>query len=119
MTAEEKNEFTLRISQANHSQLLLINYDIVIKCIEDAKEEFEKGNLQEFLNNVRQAQKFHQELIHSLNVVDTVGLEVMQLYLYVNKILVTAVFKKEMKELDLNLSQTITREKKAIAAMQL
>ena len=100
MTAEEKNEFTLRISQANHSQLLLINYDIVIKCIEDAKEEFEKGNLQEFLNNVRQAQKFHQELIHSLNVVDTVGLEVMQLYLYVNKILVTAVFKKEMKELD-------------------
>ena len=42
MKKEKKQEFTLRITRANKTQMVVILYDMVLTYLEDAIEAFEK-----------------------------------------------------------------------------
>ena len=44
MTNEKKQEFTLRVSQANKTEMLVIIYDIFLEYLEDAKKAKEKDD---------------------------------------------------------------------------
>ena len=48
MTNEQIKEFTLKISQANHSGLMLILHDIEQIYVEDAKKSHLKGDIDEY-----------------------------------------------------------------------
>ena len=41
MTKEDKQQFTLRISQANSTQLVVILYEMLLCYIKEAREELE------------------------------------------------------------------------------
>jgi len=43
MTKELKQEYTLRISRANKSELVVILYEMLIDYIDEAKENLDKG----------------------------------------------------------------------------
>ena len=68
MTREKKQEFTLRITQANKTGLVVILYDMTLTFLEDAVMEFDKGNIMEYKRNIDGAKKCLDELLASLHL---------------------------------------------------
>ena len=71
MTRELKQEYTLRITQANKTQLITILYEMVLLYVDEA---------QAALDELTASLNFDYELAHNL----------LQLYLYINRELVKA-----------------------------
>ena len=63
MTQEQKQEFTRRISQENHSGLILVLCDIFHTYGMDAMAAYEAENMTTYLQSIGQARRTMQELI--------------------------------------------------------
>lgn len=100
MTKEQINEFTYRITNANSGQMVVVLYDMELAYIEEALTLEE--DKEAFVLKVRQAQKVHQELMNTLSYEEDAktALDVMALYLFVNKKLVESVVKRKSVDLD-------------------
>lgn len=85
MTRELKQEYTLRITQANKTQLITILYEMALLYIDEAKEAIEAGNRTDFKDAVRRIQGCMCELMDSLYLEYEVAQNLLQLYLYVNR----------------------------------
>ncbi|MCM1026947.1 MAG: flagellar protein FliS [Roseburia sp.] len=68
MTRERKQEFTLRISQANPTELVVILYEMLLCYMEDGSAALEKGEEEELHEAVRKARGCLRELMNSLNL---------------------------------------------------
>lgn len=88
MTDEAKKNFTMRITQANKSELVVILYEIYLTYLEDALHAGEKK--EEFHQAIRKARKCMDELIGSLDFTYELSHRLFQLYVYVNKEMVAA-----------------------------
>lgn len=95
MTKELKQEFTLRISQANKTQIIVLVYEIALSYIEDAKQDFADKRMEDYKKSVQKAQNCIAQLMESLNFEHEISFHLMQLYTYVNRELIHAVVKKE------------------------
>ena len=100
MTKEQINEFTYRITNANSGQMVVVLYDMELVYIEEALSL--QGDKEKFVTKLKQAQKVHQELMNTLSYEEApvVALDVMALYLFVNKKLVESIVKRESIDLD-------------------
>ncbi|MDR0949004.1 MAG: flagellar protein FliS [Lachnospiraceae bacterium] len=67
MSEEQKQEFTLRIAQANSTALVVILYDMILSYLADAKEHCLRADDILFSEDLRKARGCIQELIASLN----------------------------------------------------
>ena len=85
MTKELKQEYTLRITQANKTQLITILYEMALLYVDEAKEAMEAGSRTDFKNAVRRIQGCMCELMDSLHLEYEVAQNLLQLYLYVNR----------------------------------
>lgn len=85
MTNEKKNEYTLRISQANKTGLIVILYDIAITYIEDANAAFESGNQDEAERNIVNAIASIEEMKNNLHFEYELAKTLKQIYLYMKK----------------------------------
>ena len=65
MTQEQKQEFTRRISQENHSGLILVLCDIFHTYGMDAMEEYEAENMTTNLKTIWKERRAIKELIES------------------------------------------------------
>ena len=68
MDKEKKQEFTLRITRANKTQLVVILYDMVLVYLEDSLEAFENKDYKEYKWNIDRAKECIEELQNSLNM---------------------------------------------------
>lgn len=90
MTGELKKDFTLRISQANKTQMVVIIYEILLEYLKDAKAAVlaeDKNAKRESFNKVRSC---INELIGSLHYDYEPAGELLELYVYCSKELVNA-----------------------------
>lgn len=99
MVKEKLQEFTVRITQANRSELVVIMYDIIIADIDYAKELMEKGNKEQYVKECRHAQKVLNELMATLDYQYAMSYDLLSLYSYVNKRLVAGCMKYDVNEL--------------------
>lgn len=90
MTRELKQEFTLRITQANKTQLITILYEMVLLYIDEAEEALAVENKTEFRSAIRKIRGCMNELTDSLHFEYELAQNLLQLYLYVNRELVQA-----------------------------
>ena len=90
MTTELKQEYTLRITQANKTQLITILYEMVLLYIDEAENALAADNKLEFKSAVRKIRGCIDELTASLNFDYELAQNFLQLYLYVNRELVKA-----------------------------
>ena len=90
MTTELKQEYTLRISQANKTQLITILYEMVLTYIDEAEDALASENRMEFKSAIRKIRGCMNELTASLNFEYELAYNLLQLYLYVNRELVRA-----------------------------
>jgi flagellar protein FliS len=90
MTRELKQEYTLRITQANKTQLITILYEMVLLYIDEAEDAIDRNENTEYKSAIRRIRGCMNELTTSLNLEYELAQNILQLYLYVNRELVQA-----------------------------
>lgn len=98
MRDERKKEFVLRISQANNVEMILIEYEMVLEYINEAKENKENSSL--FDTNVDMAGKCVNELLANLHYEYEPAFALKNLYLYMKSKLRDARYNKDIEALD-------------------
>lgn len=99
MTKEQINTYTMRISQANASGLTVIIYDMILDYIDEGMQNYENGDLEKFEASMQKAQAALQQLMSMSKMDSQVGLDVMALYLFVDKQILMSMVKREPVEL--------------------
>ena len=99
MTKEYKQQFTLRITQANKTELIVILYEIVLAYMEDAESALNQGDITEFREALRKVRICFGELIASLNLEYELAARLLSLYLYCNRELTKADIRKTKEPL--------------------
>lgn len=85
MTREKKNEYTLRISQANKTELIIILYDIAISYIQDAIDAYNSDDITEAKSNGSKALACIEEMQNNLHFEYDLAKKLKQLYLFMKK----------------------------------
>ncbi|MDE6740463.1 MAG: flagellar protein FliS [Lachnospiraceae bacterium] len=100
MTKELKQEYTLRISQANKTQLITILYEMVLLYVDEALEALDAGQKMEYKSAIRKIRGCIDELTASLNLDYELAHNLLQLYLYISRELVKASTHYEAENLE-------------------
>ena len=100
MTRELKQEYTLRITQANKTQLITILYEMVLIYIDEAEAALSEDDRAEYKSAIRKIRGCMNELTASLNLEYDLAQNLLQLYLYVNRELVQASVHYEKENLE-------------------
>ena len=82
MTKELKQQFTLRITQANPTEIVVILYEMLLCYLEEGSNALEKGDTAAFKEAVRKSRGCLNELLRSLNVKYDPAPALQQLYLF-------------------------------------
>ena len=99
MKKEKKQEFTLRISRANKTQMIVILYDMVLTYLEDAVEVFEKNNYKEYKWNIDRAKDCIDELLNSLHMEYEIAGMLKGLYFFYKRELTTAAVRMQKEKI--------------------
>ncbi len=100
MNKEAVQAFATRVTMASKSELIVILYEMILEEIAEAKEAFEKGELEVFDRELKKAQKYVNELIVPLDYQYPVSYDLVSLYLYINKRIITAFIRKNPDSLN-------------------
>lgn len=100
MTRERKQQFTLRISQANSTELVVILYEMLLCYIDECKAALDAENEGEFKEAVRKSRGCLNELMASLNMDYEISRELLQLYIFCIRRLARAEVKRDGDILD-------------------
>ena len=92
MKDELKQQFALRITQANKSELVVILYEMFLTYIGDAKDDLKDQDLKTFCLNIQRARGCLKELMASLNYNYEPASSLLSLYIYINKLLVCLLY---------------------------
>lgn len=79
-----KKDFTLRVTQANRSELIVIIFDMCLSYLKDAVENADREK------NIAKARACVDELKESLNFEYALSADLLHLYIQVNKLLAQA-----------------------------
>lgn len=99
MTAEQKKEFTRKITQANSAQLIVILYDIALVYVNDAIVFMDENDM---INAKRQAdfaKKCLEEMIQNLHFEYDLAKSLHQIYLSMKKSLREGIRDKNKEQL--------------------
>ena len=99
MDKEKIKEFSMRISQSNRTQIVVITYEIIINYLDSGKVCLDNNNVTEFVFNIKKARQFVNQLSSALDFRYNISYELMSLYMFANECLV----KSEVKREDVNL----------------
>ncbi len=100
MTKECKQQFTLRITQANSTELVVILYEMLLCYLEECKEALEAKDLECFKEAVRKARGCLNELLASLNMEYAPAEELKKLYFFSIRKLAHAEYKKDVQAIE-------------------
>lgn len=100
MTRELKQEYTLRITQANKTQLITILYEMVLLYIDEAQKALDMDNRADYKMAIRRIQGCMNELTDSLHLEYDLAQRLLQLYLYISRELAQASIHYDMEHLE-------------------
>lgn len=95
MEKEKIESYSFKVTQANKTQLVVLVYDIILDDITTAREEYAAGETEAFVKTVKHGQQFVMELMRTLDCQYMIGLDLMTLYLYVNKQMIQAIIQRK------------------------
>ena len=95
MTSELKQNFTLRITQANTTELIVILYDILLEYLKEAQEALCIQDYVLFEETLRKVRACVNELLNSLHLEYEVAASLQQIYIYCIKRLAHTSIKKD------------------------
>lgn len=99
MTRELKQQFTLRISEANKTQLVVILYEMFLTYTEEARQAFEVQDMSGFRQGIKRAKGCLHELMTSLNYEYALAGNLLALYAFFDRQMTRADVRNSIKEL--------------------
>ena len=99
MRKELIQEFSMRVTQASRSELIVIMYEIILNDIEYAREAFADGDIATYEKELAHAGRFVNELMASLDFSIGLSYHLMSLYIFANKELTAAKVQKQPENL--------------------
>ena len=99
MTREQIQDYTLKITRANRSELIVLVYDIAIGYIETAIKSFDEHDLEAFSANSRFANKCIGDLLEALDFNYEPAYPLMRIYVFISKQISLAPIKRDKKPL--------------------
>lgn len=84
MKKEQIKDYTLRISQANASGLVVIIYELLIAELEDAIQA-EKQDKEQCIHHIQKARRLMGELIHGLDLQNAIARQLSKKYIELHK----------------------------------
>lgn len=108
MTKELKQQYTLKITQANKTGLVVILYEMLLVYIDEAGESHKNGDRSGFRDGIRKAEGCLRELMASLHFEYEPARNLLQLYLYANRELVRAESRNSTENL-LHVKSVMTK----------
>lgn len=112
MKQEELNAYSVRVTQANRTQLVVITYEIILNSLLSAKEAYQIKDQIVFQKDLKRVQKLLHELMGALDYKFSISFELMSLYQFCGKCIVKSIYQKTIKELDA-VERIISRLKSA------
>lgn len=100
MTNNQIQEYTLKISQATSTGLVVILYDLAVNYIDDAKKAYNSSGHAEFRRECTNARRVVLELINALDFNYELAMPLFRIYEFVSKEIADAVVKNDPKMLD-------------------
>lgn len=100
MKKETIQVFATRVTQASRSELIVILYEMILAEIKEAKEAYKVDDLAVFDKELKKAHKYVNELITALDFNYRISYDLLSLYLYVNKRIITAIIQRNPISLD-------------------
>lgn len=107
MNKEAIQCFTARITQASKSELVVILYEMTLAKIEEAERSYRENDLSNFDKELKGAQRNVSELMAALDYKYSISYDLLSLYLYTNKHIITAIVKQN--PLTLQYAKTILK----------
>ncbi len=95
MTNERKKDFTMRITQANKTEMIVILYEMVLAYLDDAENAFE--DREAFKESIKKTRECMNELMNSLDYQYDLSQMLFGLYVFIGKTL-TAAASHHVKE---------------------
>ena len=91
MTDEMKKEFTLKISQANKSRILVLTYELALQYIDDARNASDRD---EFYRGIQHAKNCVDQLRNVLDYSREISLYLYRIYNYVSVLMDKAMIRR-------------------------
>lgn len=92
MTKDDINTYSLRIAQANQSELTVITFEIFADYINDAVNCYKMENMDEYRIYINKAKAMLSEIMAALNYKNVVSFSLVKIYTFVYKSLVSLYF---------------------------
>lgn len=102
MTKEEIKIFSRRITQSSRSELVVITYEIIENYIERAIEV--QDDKEDFVFNMKKAKQFLNNVSSALDFSYDISKQLMSLYMYMDRCLISSIVKQTPVEIDTVLS---------------
>lgn len=87
--------FTARISQASRTELVVIMYEIILTDINSARTCYDKGDTVMYEHELKHGQRFLNELMATLDYRYELSYQLMSLYIFINKSLISAMLQNK------------------------
>lgn len=100
MERDLAKSFATRITQASKTELVVIMYEVLLADIASAREYFHKGETEKARHDIKHGQRFLNELMSSLDYQYEISLNLMSLYIFINKCLTDAYYGEKTEVLD-------------------
>jgi flagellar protein FliS len=107
MTNETKQDFTLRITQANKSDLIVILYEMTLAYLADAKDGYAAKDYKANRQSLNRARACVNELITSLHFEHEIAVCLLSLYIYIHGELAKAELEWDDSHID-NAAKVVT-----------
>lgn len=99
MTKEMKQHFTLRITRANPTDMIVILYDMTLQFLKEAKEAMETNEETLCKESIRKVRGCINELIQSLHLEYEIAVNLYKLYMFCIRRLAYAQVRKDVQAL--------------------
>jgi flagellar protein FliS len=100
MKHEQKQAYTLRICQANRSQLVVILYELLENYLEEAKQHLAADDYEGFRSGVSSARLVLCDLMGALDRSYEISAQLLEIYRYFIRALARASARKDTSEFD-------------------
>lgn len=100
MDKERIQEFTVRVTQASKTELVVILYDIILTDIVESKKLLALGDESGFVKELKHSLRCLNELMATLDYSIPISHDLLSLYSFSNKTIIEAMMKKTVEGLD-------------------
>ena len=97
MTDEKKKEFTLKITQANRTRIVVLTYELALTYMEDARNA---TNREDFTRGIQHAKSCIDQLRGVLDYSQEIALYLYRIYNYISLVLDRAMIRNNAALLD-------------------